>query len=75
MDLTLDELAEFLARIGIPCEVDGDGSVRVSAVATLEDAGEGQISFLSNPKYENAPGDHAGLGRAGPPGRASRPGR
>ncbi|HPD28955.1 MAG TPA: UDP-3-O-(3-hydroxymyristoyl)glucosamine N-acyltransferase [Phycisphaerae bacterium] len=52
MGLTLTQLTEFLASQSIPCEVDGDGSVVVSSVATLEDAGEGQLSFLSNPKYE-----------------------
>lgn len=52
MSLTLSELADFLSTNGIPCEVDGDESVRVSSVATLEEAREGQVSFLANPKYE-----------------------
>lgn len=52
MTLTLAELTSFITSEGIPCTVDGDASVRVHAVATLEDAGEGQVSFLSNPKYE-----------------------
>ena len=47
--LTLSELADFITSKGIPCTVEGDGGVSISAVATLEDAGEGQISFLSNP--------------------------
>ncbi|HOB76299.1 MAG TPA: UDP-3-O-(3-hydroxymyristoyl)glucosamine N-acyltransferase [Phycisphaerae bacterium] len=51
MTLTLDELASFLASAGMPCEIDGDKTVTISSVATLEDAGEGQLSFLSNPKY------------------------
>jgi UDP-3-O-[3-hydroxymyristoyl] glucosamine N-acyltransferase len=50
--MTLSELARFIASQGISCEVEGDTSVTVSSVATLEEAGEGQISFLSNPKYE-----------------------
>jgi UDP-3-O-[3-hydroxymyristoyl] glucosamine N-acyltransferase len=50
--ITLAELADFLASNGMPCRIDGDSAVRVSAVATLEDACDGQISFLSNPKYE-----------------------
>jgi UDP-3-O-[3-hydroxymyristoyl] glucosamine N-acyltransferase len=50
--LTLAELADFLGAQNIPCEVDGDASVPIHSVATLEEAGEGQISFLSNPKYE-----------------------
>ncbi len=52
MDLSLAELAEFLSAHGLGGTVDGDPAVRISAVATLEDAVAGQISFLSNPKYE-----------------------
>ena len=49
MALTLEELGGFLAAVGMPCEVDGDGAVvTISSVATLEEAREGQISFLSN---------------------------
>lgn len=44
--MTLKELA---AAIG--AEVSGDGSASVQGVAALEDAGPGQVSFLSNPKY------------------------
>lgn len=50
--MTLTELAQYLASVGMPCELEGNGSVTVSSVATLEEAEEGQISFLSNPKYE-----------------------
>ena len=46
MSPTLTELA---ARVG--ATVDGDGTVRVSRVATLESAGAGAIAFLANPKY------------------------
>ena len=46
MPLSLHELA---TEIG--AEVHGDGSLRVSAVNTLEDAGPGQVSFLANAKY------------------------
>ncbi len=53
MGLTLQELAQFLDGVGIPCQVDGDANLRVASVATLEEAGKGQISFLSNPKYES----------------------
>ena len=42
-------LAELASTIG--AEIVGDGSVRVTAAATLEDARPGQISFLSNPRY------------------------
>jgi UDP-3-O-[3-hydroxymyristoyl] glucosamine N-acyltransferase len=52
MTLTLAELIDFLGSRGIPCNLDGDASISISSVATLEDARDGQISFLSNPKYE-----------------------
>lgn len=44
--MTLTQLA---SEIG--AEVVGDGSLTVSSVATLEEAGPGQVSFLSNAKY------------------------
>jgi UDP-3-O-[3-hydroxymyristoyl] glucosamine N-acyltransferase len=44
--LTLRELAE---RLG--CRLEGDGAVEVRRIATLEAAGPGDLSFLSNPKY------------------------
>jgi len=43
---TLKTLAEHLGA-----QLHGDGAVEVSAVATLEDAQSGQITFLSNAKY------------------------
>ena len=42
-------LAELAKSCG--ARVRGDGSVRIHAVATLEHAGHGSISFLSNPHY------------------------
>jgi UDP-3-O-[3-hydroxymyristoyl] glucosamine N-acyltransferase len=44
--VTLDEI---VARLG--GEVSGDGGIRVSGITTLDAAGEGQLSFLANPKY------------------------
>lgn len=44
--VTLNELAD---RFG--GEVTGDGSVRLSALGTLERAEKGQLSFLANSKY------------------------
>jgi UDP-3-O-[3-hydroxymyristoyl] glucosamine N-acyltransferase len=44
--MRLDELA---GKIG--AELAGDGSIDVTAVATLENAQPGQLSFVSNPKY------------------------
>jgi UDP-3-O-[3-hydroxymyristoyl] glucosamine N-acyltransferase len=47
MQMTLNELAE---KIG--AAVVGDGAAVVSSLNTLEEAEPGQVSFLSNPKYE-----------------------
>ena len=44
--LTLRELAQ---RLG--CRLDGDGSIEIGRVATLEAAGPGDLSFLANPRY------------------------
>jgi UDP-3-O-[3-hydroxymyristoyl] glucosamine N-acyltransferase len=44
--LSLSELAARVDAI-----VDGDGTVVVDRVATLEGAGPGSIAFLANPKY------------------------
>jgi len=49
--VTLAEFSEFLASQGFPNVVEGDGQVRIAAVNTLDEAGDGDISFLSNPKY------------------------
>jgi UDP-3-O-[3-hydroxymyristoyl] glucosamine N-acyltransferase len=48
MSATLDELA---SRFG--CRVQGDGSTRVSRVATLSAATADAISFLANPLYQD----------------------
>ncbi len=42
-------LAEIVARFG--GELRGDGALAISGLATLEAAGEHQLSFLTNPKY------------------------
>ena len=52
MSATLKQLCEELERVGMKPALRGDGQRVVTGVATLEDAGDGQISFLSNPKYE-----------------------
>jgi UDP-3-O-[3-hydroxymyristoyl] glucosamine N-acyltransferase len=43
----LDDLAE---RLG--CRLEGDGEIDIVGVATIQDAGPGEITFLANPKYE-----------------------
>ncbi|MCK9389775.1 MAG: UDP-3-O-(3-hydroxymyristoyl)glucosamine N-acyltransferase [Sulfuritalea sp.] len=46
MELRLDEI---VARFG--GEIVGAGDTAISGVATLEDAGPGDLAFLANPKY------------------------
>lgn len=48
-ELTVSELA---GKIG--GQVKGDGSVRVSGIATLENAGPNDLSFLTKERYEEA---------------------
>ena len=45
---TADELAQRFAL-----SVRGDGSARVHGVATLANAGNGQLAFLANPRYRS----------------------
>jgi UDP-3-O-[3-hydroxymyristoyl] glucosamine N-acyltransferase len=42
-------LAELASRLG--CRLTGDGSIEVSRVAGIEEAREGEVTFLTNPKY------------------------
>ncbi len=53
MEMSLGQLAEYIVSLGMACEVDGDPTVQVGSVATLDEAEPGQISFLSNPRYES----------------------
>ncbi len=43
------KLQEIAERLG--CGIDGDGAIDITGVATLEDAGPGQLSFFANSKY------------------------
>ncbi len=43
---TLQELAH-----AVQGELEGDGSIRISRVASIDEACEGEITFLANPKY------------------------
>ena len=43
------KLAEIAERL--KCDLEGDGSLEISGIAGLDEASEGQITFLSNPKY------------------------
>ena len=44
--MKLKEIAERL-----DCRLAGDGDVEITAVAGLEEAGPGELTFLSNPRY------------------------
>ena len=46
--MKLFEIAERLS-----CKLEGDGSVDIRSVATLDSARDGDLSFLTNPKYHN----------------------
>lgn len=48
MQLTVKEIAEVLKG-----EVDGDEDKVINTLSKIQDAKNGSISFLSNPKYEN----------------------
>ena len=52
-DLRLSELCTLLGKHALPAELDGDDHL-IRAVNTLEDAGKGELTFLSNPKYLSA---------------------
>jgi UDP-3-O-[3-hydroxymyristoyl] glucosamine N-acyltransferase len=43
------KLSDIAAKLG--CPVEGDGSVEIRGVGSLDDATAGQLTFLGNPKY------------------------
>ena len=43
------KLAEIAERLG--CELRGDGEIEIQRVIGIEEAGNGDLTFLSNPKY------------------------
>jgi UDP-3-O-[3-hydroxymyristoyl] glucosamine N-acyltransferase len=45
----LRELADRLE-----CHLEGDGDIDIVGVASIDDAGAGDVTFLANPKYEKA---------------------
>jgi UDP-3-O-[3-hydroxymyristoyl] glucosamine N-acyltransferase len=46
------QLSELAERLG--CRLVGDGSVEIRRVASIEQAGEGDLTFFANPKYAPA---------------------
>ena len=51
--MRLSELCKILGESGFSARLEGQDRI-VHAVNTLESAGEGEISFLANPKYLRA---------------------
>lgn len=47
IEITLKELSEALGAV-----LEGDGEVKVSRLASLSEAGAGDLTFLSNPSYK-----------------------
>ena len=45
-------LADLAARLG--CRLEGDGAIEIARLATLDQAGPGDLTFLANPKYAQA---------------------
>lgn len=54
MRATLEQICKTLSQYGMKTELRGDPKCEINGVATLEDARDGDITFLSNPKYEKA---------------------
>jgi UDP-3-O-[3-hydroxymyristoyl] glucosamine N-acyltransferase len=48
--MTMHTLGEIAARFEL--ELRGDAATKISGVATLADAGPGQLGFLANPRYK-----------------------
>ncbi|SNB45011.1 UDP-3-O-(3-hydroxymyristoyl)glucosamine N-acyltransferase [Geobacter sp. DSM 9736] len=69
MEKTLNELAQYLGGTLV-----GDGEARITGLAGLDEAVEGQITFLANPKYAGKVSDTRASAVVLPPG-AERYGR
>jgi UDP-3-O-[3-hydroxymyristoyl] glucosamine N-acyltransferase len=46
------KLGEIADRLG--CKLEGDAGIEITGVAGVEEAGPGQLTFLSNPRYRRA---------------------
>ena len=72
MQLTAQTIAEHLGGT-----VEGNPLATVSSLAKIEEAGEGTLSFIANPKYEHhiyTTAPHSSAGEARLPARTSRVG-
>jgi UDP-3-O-[3-hydroxymyristoyl] glucosamine N-acyltransferase len=47
LERTVKEVAEHVGGV-----VEGDETIKITGAATLSEAGEGDVSFLANPRYE-----------------------
>ena len=47
MEFTINQIAEMLQGT-----VDGDGQKKVKTISKIQEAKDGSITFLANPKYE-----------------------
>lgn len=52
-ELTLAELSSHLDESGLANQLRGDGDLPIHGCNTLESAGDGEITFLANPKYRD----------------------
>ena len=52
MAMTMAQACAVLEQHGMQPAIVGDRERRLERVNTLEDAGDGEVSFLANPKYE-----------------------
>ncbi len=48
MEFTINQIAQL-----VDGDVAGDGDLKINMLGKIQEAGPGQISFLSNPKYES----------------------
>src|SRR5918994_4248547 len=46
------KLTELAERLG--CRLEGDGTLEIRRVTSLEQAGEGDVTFFTNPRYASA---------------------
>ena len=65
MERSLAELASWIGGT-----VEGDGSVRIRGLASLEEAGPGELSFYGNPRYRKELGTTRASAVLLPPGEA-----
>jgi UDP-3-O-[3-hydroxymyristoyl] glucosamine N-acyltransferase len=55
--LSIEQLAAAVSRLAagaLSARIEGDGHRRISAVATLEQAGPDHLTFLANPRYRRS---------------------